>query len=494
MKKIAIYFYTLCMLGGLASCDLDINQNPNYPDTAKSELLLPSAIAWTSAAVGGNYQLIGSVWSQHYAQNNSSNQYKDIDFYNLTAGSYTTNWTMLFAGSNEDLKRIVDQSGENGQWNYWMVAKVMLAFNYHLLVDFYSSVPVTEALQGADVPAPTFEDGKTVNSQILGLLDEAIAKKAEAASVTSIGNKDYVFNGDINNWVKFAKTLKLKILMRDFSANQAAIQALLTENDLLTTNAAVSVFVDKENNSNPLFEYDRRKLNTQNNLRGSATLVSYLVTNNDPRISVFYEEAKLMQDGVTPAPAGFYNGMPQGGADALLTSQFPSDYSSRARLAPTDAVYFTSLAECYFLQAEAYARLSNTANAKAAYDKAVQAAFDRWNVGSASSFLAAGGAYEFNPSSLDAMLTCILTQKWVAATRSQAWDSFFDICRTGIPALGTKYTTDAGYVSGQLTPSMGSVLLAGQFPHRLIYPTTSSNYNPNTPKIIPIYEKMWWHK
>lgn len=39
--------------------------------------------------------------------------------------------------------------------------------------------------------------------------------------------------GDINKWRKFAKNLKLKVLVRDFDANKQAIQALLDENDFL---------------------------------------------------------------------------------------------------------------------------------------------------------------------------------------------------------------------------------------------------------------------
>jgi len=45
-----------------------------------------------------------------------------------------------------------------------------------------------------------------------------------------------------------------------------------------------------------------------------------------------------------------------------------------------------------------------------------------------------------------------------------------------------------------LTPSLGSVLLAGQYPHRYLYPKTSSDYNPNAPAVVPLSTKMWWHK
>jgi hypothetical protein len=160
-----------------------------------------------------------------------------------------------------------------------------------------------------------------------------------------------------------------------------------------------------------------------------------------------------------------------------------------------------SAVESYFLQAEAWARIGNTASAKTAYDTAVKAAFSRWGF-DGSSFVATGGAYEFNATSAATMLNSILMQKWVSSTRTDGWNAFFDICRTGIPALGTQTVSDLAnlgnqnpnYVVGTLAPSLGSVLLAGQYPHRFLFPKTSSDNNPNAPAIIPIYQKMWWQK
>ena len=150
-------------------------------------------------------------------------------------------------------------------------------------------------------------------------------------------------------------------------------------------------------------------------------------------------------------------------------------------------------AQCSFLKAEAYTRLSNADKAKENYNKGVTLAFERWGK-DASSFIADGGAYAFNSKDQQSMLTSILTQKWIAATRCQAWDSWFDINRTGIPALGTTFPDEEGYVWGNLTPCIGSALGAGEYPRRLLYPKGSSDYNTNTPPVIPLQEKQWWHK
>jgi hypothetical protein len=424
------------------------------------------------------------------------------------------------------LKRAISQSETEGAWNYWLAAKVMTAFNYNMLVSLYEKIPFSQALMGDANLTPIFDDSKAVDAGILAILDAAIAKSTDAKAVpTAMGAKDMLFGLDskgaevanataINSWVKFAKTLKLKILMRDFTTNQAAIQALVTEGDLLATDAKLTQFTDAENKSNPLYENDRRKLNTTSNIRISETLVAYLKNFNDPRLAVFCEPATqyikvgatASKDSIKAVPsslAPYYRGVDQGsyGDNRLSSTVFPQTCSSRAILAATDPVYFESAVESSFLQAEAWARLGNIANAKLAYETAVKGAFSRWGFNGAP-FVAAGGAYEFKVTDLNAMLNSILMQKWVSSTRTDAWNAFFDICRTGIPALGTQTVTDLtrianmnpSYVIGTLAPSIGSVLIAGHFPYRFLLPKTSSDYNPNTPAVIPLDTKMWWHK
>ncbi|HEX2935928.1 MAG TPA: SusD/RagB family nutrient-binding outer membrane lipoprotein, partial [Bacteroidales bacterium] len=101
--------------------------------------------------------------------------------------------------------------------------------------------------------------------------------------------------------------------------------------------------------------------------------------------------------------------------------------------------------------------------------------------------------YEFNETSTTTMLESIRRQKWIAATRSQEWEAFLEINRTGYPNYGTVDSRSSSYVVGNLAPSINTVLPAGVFPKRLIYPKTSADYNPNTP-VSTIQQPLWWQK
>jgi hypothetical protein len=466
---------------------LDINDNPNYVADAEPSLLLPSGTMFSASRIGGEYELIGEIWSQHYTQNNNSSQYRTTDAYNLTNSSFNTAWSSMWAGGLKDLKSVMDKTKVSGQWSYYVAAEVTAAFDYHILNDLYGAIPITEGLDLDNFPNPKFVESKEANGIIISMLNEAIAKKADAVAAGSMGTSDIIFKGNIDNWIKFAKSLKLKILMRDFATNQAAIQALLTENDLLTVDAKVDIFEDLEHKSNPLYEQDQRKLNTNSNLRASNTLLKYLLAKNDPRISSFFHPT---EQSLTNPALPKYVGLEQGDytANGISNAQ-----TSRAIIGAKDPVYFMSAAEVAFLKAEAYARLNNAAQAKANYDAGVTLAFQRWGQ-NAAPFIATGGAYAFVAGTVEQMVEQIITQKWVASTRAQAWDAFFDQNRTGYPGISTVPTTSAAYVPGRYTISVNTVLPAGELPRRLLYPKNSSDYNTNTPKVVPIYQKMWWHK
>lgn len=491
MKKI-IYKYLIVasLMFTATSCDLDINTNPNFPETADPAMLISSGMAWSVSNFGVEVQLCTSMWSQHYAQNNASNQYTGYDSYNITNTTFNRLWLHQYAGALADLYGARTQSEASAEWQYWITSQVLIAFDYHILNDLFETIPFTQAVND-DFEAPKYDDSKTVNAGIITLLDAAIAKQTDAQSKTSLGSKDLVYGGDIDNWIRFAKTLKLKILMRDFETNKTAIQAMLASGGFLTVDAKVNGFEDKENKSNPLFEYDRRKLNTKNNIKASATMITFLNAYNDPRIADYYE----MGSG------NDYRGLPQGGY-TIEQKVLPQASISRARLDATDPVYFMSVAESSFLQAEAYARLGDKTKAKSFYDDGVRKAFLRWGYDSTISDPFLTGAYEFNDSSTEKMIESIIMQKWVASVRCQAWDAFFDINRTGYPKLGTNYVTVQGiwtvpnssYVIGELTPSVNSVIGAGNFPKRFLIPKNSSDNNPNAPAVIPITTKMWWHK
>ena len=410
MKRYKLLYSSLFALliagTSVTSCKdyLDVNDNPNYPVTTTMSALLPSACASTISQLGLYGDLMGDMWLQFTTQGNTTNQYNTLCNYSLTVTSYNGFFTNAYTNTLPDLKDVITMAEQEEAWDYWAIAKVLTAYNYHMLADLYEDIPFTEALDQEKYPYPHYDDGRTVvYPGILSLLQEAIDKCPQAAEKSSsyIDTYDMFLEGDIEKWRKFAKNLKLKVLVRDFDANKQAIQALLDENDFLEDDCAFTKFEDATDKGNPLYEYNIRQLNTKVNIRACHTLVEYLLYHNDPRIANLYE--------VTAASNGegdnsdIYEGLPCGSKPQ--TSTIALVESSAYTQAYDDPVYLMNKAEIFFLEAEAYARLGNASAAKEKYDNGVKAAFDRWEstTGMGGAFVAADGDYAFDATSEETM-------------------------------------------------------------------------------------------
>ena len=510
MKKYKFLYSSLFALlisgASLTSCKdyLDVNDNPNYPVSTTMSALLPSACASTIAQLGLYGDLIGDMWLQFTTQGNTTNQYNTLCNYSLTVTSYNGFFTNAYTNTLPDLKDVITMSERDEAWDYWVIAKVLTAYNYHMLADLYEDIPFTEALDQVNYPYPHYDDGRTVvYPGILAILDEAIAKCPQAAEKSSsyIETYDMFLEGDIDKWRRFAKNLKLKVLIRDFEANKDAIQSLLDENDFLEDDCAFTKFEDATDKGNPLYEYNIRQLNTKENIRACHTLLEYLLHYNDPRVANLYMPTSA--SGGKGEPSEIYEGLPCGSKPE--TSVIELVGSSRYLQAYDDPVYLMNKAEIYFLEAEAYARLGNVAAAKENYEKGVKAAFDRWEstAGQGDAFVADGGAYAFDATSEESMMKCIMTQKWISYAHANALDGVFDRNRTGIPAISTAATVRVsdvalereltpGYELGTLVAPGSSVLQPMEFPRRFLVPSRSSQYNPNAPVTKELDEPMWW--
>lgn len=474
MKKIATLITALFLL---VSCDetFDINRDPDSlsPGQANSTIL-PAGIAGLAGAQGSYYAIIGGFWSQFWTQNNTSNQYKDVDQYSIGTNDYQVGWTAMYDALN-DIRVVKAQALAEQNWKYYLIATTLEVEASQVLTDLYDAIPYTEA-NNVNILQPKFNTGKETYDLMIADLKLALSKDLSASQGTAPAADDFLFAGNMTNWTKFANTLLLKLHIRltevDPALAQSGIKALIDSGaQFLDTDAAMTQFVDAANQSNPLYESDRRQLNTTLNLRASKTLYSYLQTNADPRLGKYYG-------------AGVPN--TQGDFENTVTNL------SLVTLSATTPVFFISKEESYFLQAEALTRYYGGAGAKAKYDAGVTAGITRFG-GTATALLAAGGKYEFPATGTAAQVEAIITQKWIASFPGNGYESFLEQNRTGYPKVSTVAQTSDLYVPGQFSISVeGTKVTGGKFPKRIILPNTVKSRNPNAPALKAITDVVWW--
>jgi hypothetical protein len=478
MKKIIISIFMLSMLFMACDTNLDINRDPDALSEVPLKSQLPAGIIGVIGAEGSYYALIGGFWSQYWTQSNASNQYKDVDSYLIGTSDYFGAWRNMYDALG-DIRNVKRNALAAENWNYFLIATVLEVQASQVLTDFYGSVPYSEA-NNISILEPKYDSGEDIYDFMIADLDLALSKDLSTSKGEVPGSDDLIFGGDLDNWTKFANTLKLKIFMRQINSSRSAIgisgvNSLLTSGvEFLNVDAAVTQFEDAPSLSNPLYETDRRQLNTATNLRMSTTLSSYFVENNDPRKAKYYGAGVALNQG------DFESQVPVASSVAVV------------ELSATTPAYLMSKEESLFLQAEAQARYGS--GAKELYDAAVIENFSKYDL-DGSSFVASDGAYEF-PSSgtLEEKIEAIITQKWIAAFPGNGFEAFFDTNRTGYPRTSLVPQTDPGYIPGQLAYSINGVTPGKLFPKRIVYPQEETNTNGNTPALLKITEPVWWAK
>ncbi|MFA5417627.1 MAG: SusD/RagB family nutrient-binding outer membrane lipoprotein [Bacteroidales bacterium] len=491
MKLIVKYLIVFSMILTFVSCEknfLDINTDPNNPlvENGTPELLFPGAVTSSAGRIGAEYAIVGGMWSQYWTQSNAANQYKAYDQFNITQTTVQNTWSETFSGALNDYYNIIKMSKENEDWIYYLMASVMNAYTYQIMVDFYDQVPYDEAFQGDQGNyTPIYNDGEYVYNKLIEQMNDALAQDFTARTNSIVTKTDFVFGGDLTKWKQFANTLMLKMYLRMVYAKpdvaKTGIEALYANgNGFLSSDAAMTQFSDAASKSNPLYEYNFRQLNVATNLRASVTFMSWLQANGDPRIDAYF----------TPGSGG-QKAMNQG-TFSLATSELDPATVSVALVHATDPVYFISAAESYFLQAEALERFFAGAGAQEAYEFGIESAFAQ--VGMATDGIYdAGQPYAYPTGDFESKLEAIITQKWASLPGAHAFEAFFERNRTGYPKTSPVFSDDSNYVPGQIVyPAEG--ISSGQFPKRLMFPDIESTRNPNTPTPVSFTTKVWWDK
>lgn len=483
---------------GVASCDsyLDINQDPNSPtdENVTTSMVMPGAEMAIAQHYGDFLRITGGYFAQYYAQQFGTSNYIDYSRFNMSASRSSRTYTELYQKALNNLKNVSDRATAQGDMGTVLAATTLRAFVFQVLVDCYGSVPYTEALN-PEILAPHYDEGLTVYQGILAELDAALAQTDAAASVCT----NFLFpNESADSWIKFAKALKLKILMRmsDVQDVQSQLSALVSEGDFPTADIAwANCWADEAEKRSPLYSEEFAPGQQQNLVANLAIVNSMQVRNSmgnieytDPRLAVYFN----------PNKQGNYEGS-IGGATYTQTQVYNGDYWCRPNVTYDEPVSLISVAETEFFLAEYYARYGSESDAAAHYAAAVEASFASEGVSGANEYLAR------NPYDNANYRQCIGVAKWIALAGSNGFEAWCEVRRLGYPAFGTAQGSDfynntdesfdtSSYVAGTLyTPfqvfgQVGANQLLARFP----YPEDSSSRNSNVPDFPGYTVPVFW--
>jgi hypothetical protein len=485
MKKILILLTISSLLFTACKKDfLEINSNPNaaVQGNISVDLVTPMALNRAASYKAVNFGFL-NAWMGYWARSGTFSANSSEESYIITVGFnegglWNTQYDIAydFYYGEQDAKA-------RGFKMYEGICKVMRAYLMQDIVDIYGNVPYSKAFNISGNILPAYDNGQDIYNGLLVELNDAIAliKASNPGTETKIAEKDIFYKGNKTNWIKFANTLKLRLLI-----HQSQIAGFNPSSRIAEIVSEGSGFIGSGQSAmnqpgyiagtvgklNPFWEsymFDAAGQVASTYWRANKFALDLMRNLADERHRRYFSPATA-----TGTFKGVEHGLPP------LTSNAAEQLSNMglgmAGTSTASQFFFTS-PESMFLQAEAVARgwltpaQVGASSAQDAYNRAVTESFVFMGVPSAAAtaatYLAQTSANIAWPVTTADQIKVILTQKYFALCGLNPLETWCDYRRT------------AATITIPLTssPSRTSTVI----PVRLLYP--SNEYSTNVANV-----------
>jgi hypothetical protein len=433
----------LCLTNACNTQDfLDVNTNPNAPQSVSANLYLAPMIHWmvTSPQFDGRY-------TTHYNQEmySTSNTLfitwgrMGHDAGSVAAGAADNGgqeWRDVYWSMGQNLVDMMAKAEAEQRWDLLGVGYVLKAWGWQTLTDLHGEIVIKQAIDQTRFSFD-YDTQEFAYQEVQRLLGEAItnlSKTDGAVDATYLARGDKLFNGDRTKWLKFAYGLlainqshysnKAAYKPADVIANvdksftSTADEALFTYSNVSTDNADRN-FLGPTRNNFTAYRPTQFAVNLMNGTQLGPV---------DPRMSRM----------IMPAPDGVFRGLDVNvlGFGTLAVAQQPLNLFGYATLPPvgsparyifSDKIKFPVMtyAQLQFIKAEAAYRMGNKALALSAYRDGITSHFAFVNARNAEDGFqttqisaAERDAYLNDPAISPAAgaltLTHIMSQKYIA--------------------------------------------------------------------------------
>lgn len=508
---------------GCRKSQFNINQNVNSvtDSTVTYDVVLPAALHATGTIVGTSWGTIQN-WMGFWARSGTYAPNVIEETYEITTSFGNGIWNSCY-DNNYDYQIVQNKAGVAGATFYEGIARIMKSHNFMMLVDVYGNVPYSQALKGGGNPTPGYDQGINVYKDLFRQLDTAISLIKNAVVSTTNANKgiatnDIVFQGNKGKWIRFANTLKLRMMIHAYAVagiDKAAEMNVINLEGSGFLGAGEDVMAqpgyaaDKPNPFYNTYKTSIAGAQTGNNVyyRANSWGIEYYKYNGDPRTNRFYEAGSNGLVGVA-------YGLPPitDNASANLAGIGPGLYKSNT--APQTIM---TAAESFFLQAEARHRGYITTGSTVATltNTGIAESFRYMGAANLATYLANNAGYPdvdvtavsnspTSPAGTQPVggLYTIIAQKWFALNGINTLEVWNDYRRMAYNEVVTAspvndrfvYGVGVGYTAGPPI-SVAPQNTSTKIPTRYLYPQSEYNYNPTNVAAqgtIDRYSKVFW--
>lgn len=471
MKKLSAIFFIIIVLSGL-SCKKYLDEayeNPNayIPGSVPPELVLPSIINNMHRGPAFDSRGIGPV-IQYFSRTATGDNWERHGY---TAGSDFGGdiWRMHYWNFGHNTLDMIRDGMTKGNYDYAAIAFTVMAWGWLQLTDYHGEVILEQAFDKTRLQFD-YDLQEEVYPHALKIIDSAIYAfnlAGNTPSATLPAADEYLYQGNLEKWKRFAYGVKAKIFHRYWNKADYKPDSVIKYADLSFTSHTDDAFI--RFNPNPSDAtgnnfYAPRRGNLGGYRAGAFAMNLFKGTllpgaPADPRLKYIF----------MPAGDGQYRGLAQNAGLPSTTSQQPPNFwGFFSTASPTGGVdanartYFKNsspwpvmtYSEIQFVKAEAAYRKGDFATALTAYKNGIRSNMDMlttYFTGYTSFTPAERDAYVDDPdispvNPADLTRRQILLQKYMALWGWGHMETFVDLRKENYDTTNiyTGYTIPSG--------------------------------------------------
>jgi hypothetical protein len=342
------------------------------------------------------------------------------------------------------------------------IANIWKCRMYQPMTDYWGPIPYSGV--GNGLKSVDYDAQDVIYKDFFTTLAKATADLQAYKGKNVLGSNDLIYAGDVDQWIRFANTLRLRMAIRVSIVDPALAKTnaeAAVAGGVMETNAHDAYIKTTANNINSM-----NQATAWNEFRMSAAMESVLTGYADPRITKYYAPI----EGTTSTYKGIRNGFTQVEL-GLPANQNTKLSNVNDRFLPanqnTNPFEVIMSAEAWFLRAEGVLRGWNmgAGTAKSFYEKGIETSMKQWGIADAGAIAAYSASLNtpvavtgavVSPALTDIpvlwsadpakQMEQVITQKWIALwpNGAEAWAEYR---RTGFPKLYPRMNSESLFVS-----------------------------------------------
>src|SRR5256714_1508146 len=208
MKKLTALILA-ASVSATAACSnyLDVNTNPNGPQTVTANLYLPPMLHWMVTAPQFDGRFVGR-YTQEWMLANGQTTLSTWDRmgYDPSSDNGGEQWRDVYWSLGQNLVDMTAKAEAEQRWDLLGVGLILKAWGWQALTDLHGEIIIKEAFDPSRT-AFDYDPQDFAYQEVKRLLDSAIVllqRNDGAVDASYLGKGDKIYNGDRSKWLKFA--------------------------------------------------------------------------------------------------------------------------------------------------------------------------------------------------------------------------------------------------------------------------------------------------